>query len=245
MEWRDEGLIIGLRRHGEASVIAELMTRDHGRHLGIVRGGRSRRHQPVMQQGNSVEVTWRARLEDHLGTYALEATQLRAAGIMESPLALAGIGLIGELLRLLPERDPHPDLYEMALALADNLPDRDIAPAFMVRFELAVLAELGFGLDLESCAATGAREDLVYVSPKSGRAVSADAGAPWKDRLLPLPAFLTGVRRGPEQSQEVLDGFRLTGFFLERDIYLPRNIAMPQARVAFMSALARAKGEKI
>lgn len=238
MEWHDEGLIIGLRRHGETSVIVELMTRGHGRHMGIVKGGRSRRHQAALQQGNSVEVVWRARLEEHLGLFQLDVTQSRAATIMESGAALAGIGSIGEMLRLLPERDSHPGLYAMASTIADHLADLPLAAALMVRFELALLGELGFGLDLEACAATGSRQDLIYVSPKSGRAVCASAGEPYRERMLPLPAFLGdhSALMAPQSPAHVAQGFRLTGFFLERDVFSARGQVMPGSRQKFIES---------
>lgn len=239
MEWRDEGLIIGLSRHGENAAIVELMTREHGRHKGIVRGGRSQRMQPVLQPGNSVECTWRARIEEQLGTFTVEPLQTRAAAIMGSGLALQGVNLMGALLRLLPERDPHPALYETAQIIASHLDDDAAAPALMVRLEMAVLAELGFGLDLSECAATGTKEDLIYVSPKSGRAVSREAGEPWKDRLLPLPAFLTGLHESAPSPADIEAGFSLTGYFLERDVYLPRNMEVPPARRSFIGELAR------
>ena len=240
MEWRDEGVIIGLKRHGETSVIVELMTRAHGRHLGIVKGGRSRRMQTVLQPGNSAECVWRARLDEHLGTYAIEVTRSRAAEIMETPLALHGMNLVSMLMRLLPERDPHPALYETLLIVMDHLPKREIAPALMVRLEMAILTELGFGLDLTECAATGQTEDLIYVSPKSGRAVSRDAGEPWRDRLLRLPAFLgDGERVSTPDRDEIRDGFALTGFFLERDVYGPRGQATPEVRTAYLAQVNR------
>ena len=239
MEWADEGLIIGLSRHGESAAIVELMTRDHGRHKGIVRGGRSQRMQPVLQPGNSVQCTWRARLEEQLGTLTIEPLQTRAATIMSSSLALHGVNLMGALLRLLPERDPHPALYETTQIIAEHLDDEATAPALMVRLEMAVLVELGFGLDLSQCAATGVSQDLIYVSPKSGRAVSREAGEPWKDRLLPLPAFLTGLQGNAPSAADIEAGFSLTGYFLERDVYRPRNLEVPPARRAFIAELVR------
>jgi DNA repair protein RecO (recombination protein O) len=192
MQWSDEGLVLGLRKHGESGVILELMTRAHGRHLGLVHGGRSHRLRPILQAGNSVHASWRARLDEHLGIYTVEADVLRAARFMGSPLALYGLGTMAALLRLLPERDPHRALYESAMVVAEHLDEPAVAPALFVRFELAVLAELGFGLDLASCAATGRDSDLIYVSPKSGRAVSAEAGEPYRAKLLSLPGFLRG-----------------------------------------------------
>lgn len=238
MEWRDEGVIIGLRRHGEASVIVELMTREHGRHLGIVKGGRSRRMQPFLQPGNSVGVVWRARLEEHLGLYAVEPLRERAGAIMESRLALCGVNLIGEWLRLLPERDPHEHIWRMVEALAETIGDPEIAPPLVVRFELAILAELGFGLDLARCAVTGQRDDLVWVSPRTGRAVSRAAGAPYADRLLPLPSFLVSDRLNSRPSHaEVLDGFRLCEFFLDRDVIAPRGLRAPEARRMYVERI--------
>jgi len=192
MEWRDEGLVIGVRRYGESSAIIEAMTRGHGRHLGLVRGARSARLQPVLQPGNSLALVWRARLDEQLGHYAVEPLQLRAGRLIASGMALAGIGYLGALLRFLPERDSHEALFSAATLIADHLDAPDVAPALLARFELRMLSECGFRLDLDACAATGAREDLIYVSPKSGRAVSASAGEPWRERLLPLPAFLRG-----------------------------------------------------
>jgi DNA repair protein RecO (recombination protein O) len=238
MEWRDEGLIIGVRRHGENSAIVELMTRAHGRHMGIVKGGRSRRMQPVLQPGNTLGVVWRARLEEHLGVYSVEPMRQRAAALMESGLALAGVNLMGAWLRLLPERDPHEGLFEMVEALADHLDDARLAPALMARFELAVLSELGFGLDLDECAATGARDDLVWVSPRTGRAVSRAAGEPWADKLLPLPAFLRDDFPNEGASRDDIESaYRLTGYFLQRDVLGPRGMQEPEARRAWLARL--------
>jgi DNA repair protein RecO (recombination protein O) len=241
MEWHDDAVILGVRRQGEGHVVLEVLTRDHGRHLGLVRGGRSARMQPLLQPGNSVTVDWRARLEDHLGAFRIEATRLRAGRLMQSPAALYGIGLVGALARLLPERDPHPALYETLEVVADALDDPALAAPLVVRFELAILAELGFGLSLDACAATGGNDGLAYVSPRTGRAVSASAGAPWSDRLLPLPAFLAGGTGMPLQglpgSEELAQAFRLTGHFLMRHVFEPRGIAVPEVRAAFIAAV--------
>jgi DNA repair protein RecO (recombination protein O) len=238
MEWQDEGIIVGLRRHGEANVILEVMTCGHGRHFGLVRGGRGRSLQPVLQPGNSVAAVWRARLDHHLGTFVVEATRLRTAAILASAAALHGVGLIGFLARLLPERDPHPALYRAIEIVADHLHDAAMAPALMIRLELAVLQELGFGLDLRQCAASGVKDDLVYVSPKSGRAVSRTAGQPYRARLLALPPFLRQASlTGPPDRADLRAGFALTGFFLERDVLLPRGLSEPDSRRAFLALL--------
>ncbi len=245
MEWRDEGLIIGARRHGETSLILEIMTRGHGRHLGLVKGGRARRSAPLLQPGNEVVVTWRARLEEHLGFYAVETTRLRAAELMDAPASLHGLNLVSALLRLLAEREPHERLYDAARGVLDALhgpAPATVAPAgaAMVRFELAILAESGFGLDLSSCAATERTDDLAYVSPRSSRAVSRGAGLPYRDRLLALPPFLLAETEAAAGELEA--GFALTGFFLARDVFAPRGQAMPEARGAFLEQVRRATG---
>jgi DNA repair protein RecO (recombination protein O) len=177
MEWIDQGIVLGVRRHGESSAIAELLTRAHGRHLGLVRGGAGTRLRPVLQPGNTVHAVWRARLDEHLGTYLIEVTRTRAATLLADSHAVYGVTHLASLARLLPERAPHEDIYEMLEQTLDDFADAGEAAVHLVRFELAMLAELGFGLDLSSCAATGATTDLIYVSPKSGGAVSRPAAA--------------------------------------------------------------------
>ena len=242
MEWRDEGLIIGVRRHGEHSTIVEAMTREHGRHLGLVRGGRSVRMAAALQPGNTLRLVWRARLDEHLGAYSVEPLVLRAGRLMGSALALAGLAWLGALARLLPERDPHGAVYETMTVIAERLDDAALAPPLVAWFETQILAECGFRLDLSRCAATGGGDNLAYVSPKSGRAVSRDAGDPYRDRLLPLPAFLRdGARLDTQPSAaDVADGFRTTGFFLLRDVFAPRGEPLPDSRRAFMAAAAKA-----
>src|SRR4249920_1673341 len=214
MHWSDEGVILSVRPHGETGAVLELFTRAHGRHLGLVHGGRSRKLRPILQTGNHVDVTWKARLADHLGHYAVELRKGFAAQIMDDAAALAALTSIATLTRLLPERDPHPNLYEVTLFVLGFLDEPAVWPALVVRWELALLEELGFGLDLSSCAATGKTTDLIYVSPKSGRAVSAEAGEPYKDRLLALPPFLLGDTSGSVTAEHLRAGFALTGHFL-------------------------------
>ena len=239
MEWRDEGIIIGSRKHGETSLILEVMTRAHGRHMGIVRGGRSRRMQPLLQPGNRVDLVWRARLDEHLGMFQVEPIEQNAARLLASGPAIYALQTLAAHLRLLPERDPHTPLFETLAIIIEHLDEPRAAAELLVRFELLVLDELGFGLDLSCCAATGSLQDLAYVSPKSGRAVSRAAGEPWRDKLLPLPAFLTAGPglRGDERALD--DAFRLTGFFFERHVYEPRGIEPPDTRAGFLSALRR------
>ncbi|WP_337266457.1 DNA repair protein RecO [Oryzifoliimicrobium ureilyticus] len=240
MEWKDRAIILGIRRHGETSVIAEVMTPVRGRHLGLVRGGRSRSLQPVLQPGNVVEATWRARLDEHLGEFKVEPIELRAAGLMETPTAVYGIQAMAALLRLLPERDPHPHLFQALAIILDHLHNPSEAGELFIRFELAVLNDLGFGLDLTECAATGLRTDLAYVSPKSGRAVNREAAAPWKNRMLVLPSFL-GEGAASAADQESLEaGFQLTSFFLNRHVYEPRGLAPPAEREGFIRSALKA-----
>lgn len=240
MEWTDEGIVLGVRRHGESSAIVELLTRAHGRHLGLARGGAGSRMRPLLQPGNSVRAVWRARLDEHLGYYAIEGTRLRAATVLASPHAVYGVTHLASLARLLPERDPHEDIYEMLDRVLDDFDDVGEAAAHLIKFELAMLAELGFGLDLESCAATGETADLIYVSPKSGSAVSRQAGDPWRDRLLRLPPFLR-QEGGPDgwSDQDLQDGFRLTGLFLLRHVLEPRGQGHSDARDGFINAVIR------
>ncbi|WP_245326828.1 DNA repair protein RecO, partial [Bradyrhizobium sacchari] len=176
MEWTDEGIVLGVRRHGESSAIVELLTRAHGRHLGLVRGGASSRLRPLLQPGNSVSAVWRARLDEHLGTYAIEGLKLRAATLLGSSHGVYGVTHLASIARLLPERDPHEEIFALLEHSLDDFDDIGSAAVHLIHFELAMLAELGFGLALENCAVTGETTDLIYVSPKSGGAVSRGAG---------------------------------------------------------------------
>ena len=240
MDWTDEGIVLGARRHGEANAILEVMTRAHGRHLGLVRGGSGSRMRPVLQPGNAVRVTWRARLDEHLGHYVVEGLRLRAGEFMIAAHAAYGVTHLAALCRLLPERDPHEQVHDTLAEILDHLQDRAVAAALIARFELLMLAEFGFGLDLDQCAATGATADLIYVSPKSGRAVSRSAGEPWRDRMLRLPAFLRGEFENQPAADDLGDAFALTGFFLARHVLEPRGLPMHDARASFINAVLRA-----
>lgn len=239
MQWTDDGIVLGVKRHGEANAILELMTHGHGRHLGLVRGGFGSRLRPVLQPGNSVSAAWRARLDEHLGNYTVEGLRLRAASYFSAPHAIYGVTHLAALMRLLPERDPHTGLYEALDAILDQLDDPALAAPMVVRFELRLLSELGFGLDLEQCAATGAFRDLAYVSPKSGRAVSRTAGEPWADKMLRLPGFLRQHDAIPS-GHDLADGFALTGYFLTRHVLEARGLSLGDERAHFIAALTRA-----
>jgi DNA repair protein RecO (recombination protein O) len=228
MQWEDQGIILSIRRHGETSAIAEVLTENHGRTLGLVRGGRSRQQRPTLQSGNVVTLTWRARIEDHLGTFVMEPLKLWAGIIMESAYRLAGVTTLAVLAQTLPEREPHRRIFEATRIVLEAIEDDRTWPALLVRWEMGLLDELGFGLDLSKCAATGTNEDLRYVSPRTGRAVSGEAGEDYKERLLALPPFLRG--RGDVTPDDVRAGFALTGYFLERHVMEPRGLRMPMER---------------
>jgi DNA repair protein RecO (recombination protein O) len=238
MDWSDEGIFLSAKPLGEANAVAEILTLGHGRHLGLVRGGRSRRLRPLLQPGNLLRVTWRARLAEHLGGFNVELIEAHAARVLDDQLALAAIGSLTGLARLLPERDPHPALYAASLQILRGLDDASIWPAWLVRWELQLLQELGFGLDLSECAATGVDTDLAYVSPRSGRAVSRGAGQPYGGKLLVLPAFLLDERAAASVS-DIVAGLTLTGHFLERDVLAPHGLALPQARERLIALLSR------
>jgi DNA repair protein RecO (recombination protein O) len=235
MEWSDDGIVLGIRRHGEGNAILEVMTRDRGRHLGMVRGGGSRRQRPLLQPGNNVRVVWRARLDEHLGHFQVETLRQHEASQFAASHVVYGVTHLAALCRLLPERDPHPEIYDSLAILLDRIGELPHAAVEIVRFELLLLTEMGFGLDLESCAATGVSSELDYVSPKSGRAVSRQAGAPWQDRLFRLPAFLQDA--SSPSLEEIAEGFALTGYFLASRVLEPRGLTFAEARAGFMAAV--------
>jgi len=237
MEWHDEAIILNIRPHGETSAIVELMTPAHGRHQGRVQGGRARRWQPVLQMGNRVEAHWWARLDEHLGKFRLEAQDFFAPRLMENPLQLYAIHTMSAHLRLLGERDPHPELYHGLTMMLEHGDDCLSLAEIFARFELQLLSSLGFGIDLSCCAATGQSDDLTYVSPKSGRAVSRQAGYPWRDKLLALPQFLLCTGQRPANPQALFEAFALSGFFLTRHIWEPRALTPPLMRTRYLHHL--------
>lgn len=215
-EWEDEGIVLSVRRHGESGVIASLLTRLHGRHPGLVHGGTGKAQRGALQPGNHLRVWWRARLAEQLGTYRVELARAHGAAWLDDPGRLAALASATALCEAsLPERQPVPALYEAFLALLSALA-AESWPSVYVHWELALLRALGYGLDLGQCAATGTRDGLAYVSPKSARAVSAQAGQPYRDRLLALPRFLTEGGEGDRAA--ILEGLKLTGFFLDRHV---------------------------
>jgi DNA repair protein RecO (recombination protein O) len=238
MLWRDEGVVLAARRHGESAAVVSVLTREHGRHAGLVRAGFSRRSRAIYQQGNVLDVTWRARLAEQLGTLTGELKAHLASRLMTDPARLACLAAACSLLeRTLPERDPHPRLYEVLAALLAQLSDDPDWPEGYVRFEVALLAELGFGLDLSRCVVTGRTADLIYVSPRTGRAVSREGAGVYADRLLPLPPFLLG--RAPAEPAQIAAGLRLTGTFLRRHLFDASERPLPEARDRLLARLTR------
>jgi DNA repair protein RecO (recombination protein O) len=241
VQWQDEGVVLATRRHGEHGLVLSVFTAGHGRHAGLVRGGAGRRARALYQPGNRLALRWRARLADQLGSFTAELLAPGAALLLDSPARLAALSAACALLEAsLPERDPHPQLYNKLCVVIDSLATSGEWPALYVRFELALLAELGFGLDLGACAVTGQAQDLAFVSPSSGRAVSRDATGPYEERLLPLPPFLLG-QAAPDAAQ-ILAGLGLTGSFLRRHVYEPHGRLLPPARELLLDCLRRAGG---
>lgn len=234
MDWRDDGIVLTVRPHGETALITGLLTRDHGRHLGLVHGQRRRASLPP---GTLVSAQWRGRLADHLGTYALEVDRTPAAAIMDEPLRLlALVSACAVLDAALAERQPLPEVFDGTLALLETLPTLHWDAAY-VQWEIGLLAALGFGLDVSRCAVTGANNGLAFISPRTGRAVSLSAAAPLRDRLLPLPGFLIG--REAATPEAVLDGLALSGHFVERHLFAQAGKMPPEARARFVEAYRR------
>lgn len=241
MEWVDEGVILAVRKHGETSAVVTLLTRGHGRHAGLVRGGAGRGARGILQPGNCVSAHWRARLAEHLGTFTCELTHAHAAAVLDDADRLAVLTAACAVAEAaLPEREACEAIYDGLLAVLAAV-EAGVWPVAYVRWELGLLAELGFGLDLAECAVTGRNDQLAYVSPRSGRAVSLAAGEPYKERLLPLPGFLAGGGNGAVTA-EVADGLRLTGHFLERHVFAQAGRGVPAARRRLEERLRRSCG---
>lgn len=239
MDWREEGVLLSVRRHGETSAIIEVFTREHGRHAGVVRGGTSRKLAPVLQPGAQLDVAWRARLQEHIGSFTVEPLRGRAALIMSDRLALSGLNAITALLSFaLPERASYPRLYDRTLAVLDMLGQSDAWPLAYLRWEQSLLDDMGFGLDLSRCAVTGQTKGLVHVSPKSGRAVSSGAAGEWVDKLLPLSPALLGEWDG--NTSQITEGLITTGYFLKHRLAAQLgNRALPEARQRLIDLIER------
>ena len=228
MDWRDTGFVLTARRHGESALIVELLTAEHGRHAGLVRGGQSPKRRALLQPGNLVAASWRGRLSEHLGTFECELLRAHAARVLDDPGPLAVLAsAVALLAAALPEREPHGDVYRGFAALIEALDSPALAQRY-VEWECALLAALGFGLDLSACAATGANDDLAYVSPRTGRAVSRSAGEPYRDKLLALPKFLWC--EALVDPADIAAGLTLTGHFLQHHLLAPHGRGLPEAR---------------
>ena len=215
IEWRDEGVLLAVRKHGENAVIIDVLTQSHGRHAGVVRGGAGRKQAPVLHPGAQLDLVWKARLEEHLGSFTVEPLRSRAAQVMTDPLALAGLSsTVGLLCFSLPEREIYPKLYTISVNLLDLMCVTDAWPLAYLQWEIQLLEMLGFGLDLSRCAVSGGIDDLTYISPKTGRAVAAHHAGEWKTRLLPLVPCMKG--EGNAENNEISEGLRTTGHFLEK-----------------------------
>jgi len=239
MDWRDTGILLTMRRHGESAAIIEVFSEQHGRHAGVVQGGASRRYAPILQPGAQLALAWRARLEDHIGTFSVEPITSRAAGLMEDAGRLAAFGSISALLtQVMPEREPHPQLYSLTINLVDALAGGQPWVDDYIGWEVLLLRDLGYGLDLNQCAVSGSHEDLTYVSPKSGRAVARGAAGQWVDQLLPLPEVLRGG--AAEGLDDVLNALKTTGYFLEHRLFpsLGKD-KLPEARGRLLASLRR------
>ncbi len=239
MQWSDEGVVLAARRHGERALVVQVLTREHGRHAGLLRGGQSPRSRAQWQIGSRLLVTWKARLAEHLGSFIGELVESQAGRLLDDRARLAALASASALAAAtLPEREPHPRAFDGLRALIAALAEDDRWAVVFVEWEMALLEELGFGLDRSCCAATGVTDNLIYVSPRSGQAVSAAAGAAYRDKLLRLPPFLRqGAANLRPEPEDVLDGLALTGFFLERRVFAPHGRKLPAARSRYIDAL--------
>jgi DNA repair protein RecO (recombination protein O) len=242
MDWTDEAFVLAARRHGEGAAVVQLLTKDHGRHAGLVHGGGSASKRALVEPGNRVHAAWRGRLPEHLGRLTLEVERPYAATLMDDPKRLSALAAMCAVAEIaMPEREPHPALFHATEVLLDSLAETtdDVWPAIYIRWELGLLSELGFGLDLSACAATGQTNDLIYVSPRTGRAVSREAGAPYEDKLLRLPGFLAPELGAGSSAAatDIRDGLRLTGYFLGRHVFDALNRPPPAARDRLMDLL--------
>lgn len=239
IEWRDEGFVLAVRPFGETSVILDVFTPLNGRYAGVVRGGISRKKTPHLQPGAQLDLSWKARLNEHLGSFTLEPIRSRAAAALGDRLSLAGLNAVCALLTaVLPEREPMGELYKATEQLLDLLGQTEIWPLAYLRWEQTLLSELGFALDLSACAVRGVNEDLAFVSPKSGRAVSREGAGEWVDRLLPLPPVLAG--KGEASETEIVTALSTTGWFIEHKLmHSLGERTLPQARARLIEAIAR------
>ena len=245
MDWQDDGIVLSAKRHGETSAIVRVLTSERGVHAGLIKGGFSKRQRPNIEPGNLVQASWRGRLADQLGFYSLETVHAHGAELLADANRLAALASsVAVAEAALPEREPHLATFEALKVLLTALENDDLSlnveawGSLYIKWEMGVLSELGFQLDLSHCAATGVTEDLIWVSPRSGRAVSEEAGLPYKGQLLPLPVFLLNDGTIAENISDVLKGLKLTGYFIDRHLFAPHNRTMPGARARLVERLA-------
>lgn len=240
IEWSDRGIVLAARPHGESGAVIHVLCQEQGRFAGMLHGAQSSRRRGLSEPGTMVQAHWQARLADHLGNWQLESTRQFAAELLDEPLRLAGLQAVCSLAQeALPEREPHEDVFFATEALLNTFDGEFWAPV-LIKWETKLLESLGFGLDLTKCAATGSTENLCFVSPKSGRAVSAEGAGPYKERLLPLPGFLIG--QGDASPERVVEGLRLTAHFLQKHVFDVTNRPLPVARIRFQDSYSRFAG---
>ncbi|MDX1974969.1 MAG: DNA repair protein RecO [Rickettsiales bacterium] len=246
MQWTDQGILLSTRKYGENSAIARIFTQEHGVHAGVIKSIHSKAKRGLLQTGNGVSVNWQARLSEQLGIFSCELMHPNAALLMDRPQALSALTSSCALLEIsLPERHPYKMLYQQFEQLLQAMSHDEHWLVDYIHFELQLLAETGFGLDLSECAATGVSENLVYISPKSGRAVSQAAGQPYHDKMLPLPAFLREkTPKNQVNRAEILAGLMVTGYFLRAWLMEAQGKSLPTARARFVYSLEEAHGKQ-
>ncbi len=231
-QWRDQGYVLSVRPHGESGAVVSLLTEQYGRHAGFVHGAQSSKKRAMMEPGTRVTAEWKSRVSDQLGNFTLEQESGINFAILQDPLRLGALMSACALCDVtLPEREAHPGLFHGFHTLMGMM-DQDIWAAAYIYWEIALLKELGYGLDLARCAGGGDTQTLAYVSPKSGRAVSYAVAEPYKERLLELPAFLK-PNGGPYDPEEIAKGLKMTAHFLEHRVFAHHTKGMPEARFRF------------
>jgi len=248
-KWEDQGIILSVRPHGESGAVVSVITESYGRYVGYVRGIHGSKMRGTLEPGNKVDVIWQARNEDGLGSFTLELSKGYAANYMDDALKLGAMQSACALCdAALPEREGHPGLFNGLEAFFDNL-DSEVWEIAYILWEIALLKELGFSLDLTKCAGNGETTDLIYVSPKTGRAVSQSEGAIYKDKLLILPGFLRPERSGDMSGADILDGLKMTGYFLDHWVFAHHSRGTPEARLTlalrFEKAFAKRDGQEL
>lgn len=240
MHWTDQAIVLSAKKYGESSAIVTLLTAEHGIFKGLVRGISGKKQRGIYQTGNLIEAIWRGRLSEHLGNFTAELESANAAMLLSSSSKLSALLSISSILEsVLPEREPHMDVFEHLVDFIEHLTEDKNWPLYYVAMEFKLLNLLGFGIDVSSCAATGAVEDLIYISPKSGRAVSRTAGDPYRDRLFAMPKFLTNGYNSDIKMHEIINAMNICSYFLEKYRFKPHNASLPDARLRFAEIMKK------